>query len=58
MPGRTIGDQDLLSSCPDVIFKHGVLICSSEQIVHHCRWLLCARLKEWCAWTDASLEDL
>ncbi|WKA05152.1 hypothetical protein VitviT2T_023134 [Vitis vinifera] len=58
VPGRTIGDSDLLSSRPDVVFKHGVLICPSEQVVHHFWQLLREILKEQCARIDASLEDL
>ena len=43
--GQTIGNQDLLSSYPDIVLKHGVFVCSPEQVIHHCRWLLCKRLK-------------
>ena len=36
VPGRAIGDQDLLSSRVDVVFEHRVVVCSFEQIVHRC----------------------
>ena len=58
MPGLTIGDSNLLSSRPDVVFEHGVLICPSEQVVHHLWRILLEILKEQCARIDASLEYL
>ena len=56
--GRTIGDQDLLSSCPNIVFEHGVFVCSPKQVIHRCMRLFCKRLKKWCVQADASLEDL
>ena len=56
--GRTIGDQDLLSSRANVIFKHRVLVCSFEQVVHHCWRIFGKRFEERCTQNDASLEDL
>ena len=56
--GRLTSGQDLLCSRADVVFEHGVLVCSFEQVVHCCWQLFGERLKERCARTDASLEDL
>ena len=56
--GRMISDQDLLRSCLNIVFKHKILVHSPEQVIHRCRRLLYEGLKKWCAWTDASLEDL
>ena len=53
-----IGDQDLLSSCLDIVFEHGVFVYSPEQVIHHCRRLLCERLKKWRARANALVEDL
>ena len=53
-----IGDQDLLGSCPNIVFEHGVFFCSPKHVIHRCRRLFYQRLKKWCAWVDALLEDL
>ena len=56
--GWAIGDQDLLRSCSDFVFKHRIFISLSKQVIHRCRWLLCKRLKKGYAQVDISLEDL
>ena len=56
--GQTIGDQDMLCSWLDIVFKHGVFVCSPEQVLNCCRWLLYEILKKWHAQANASLEDL
>ena len=53
-----IGDQVLLSSYLDIVFEHEVFVCSPEQVIHHCRRLLCERLKKWRARANALVEDL
>ena len=58
VPDISTGDQDLLGCCADIVLKHGVLICSFEQIVHRCWGFLGKKFKEWCTRADASFKDL
>ena len=56
--GRSTGDQNMLSGHADVVLEHGVLVCSFEKVVHHCRQFFGERFEERCFETDAPFEDL
>lgn len=58
IPGRSIGDHDLLSGCVDVVLKHGVFVHSLEQIIHCCWRFFEERLKKRRTQADTYFENL
>ena len=47
-----------MSSCVDIVLKHGIFVCSFEQIIHCCLRLLGEGFKEGCTRADTPFKNL